>query len=298
MTEPFIRESGSGPTVVCMHASASSSTQWRALSEALSDRFRVVAVDLYGCGRTAAWPQQRPLGLDDEVALLEPVWRSAGPRFHIVGHSYGGAVALKAALTHGKRVASLTVYEPVLFGVLAEREPNGAAAAEIAAVRDDTRRLIAINDLEAAAGRFGSYWLGHDAWAALDPVRRAAMAVAMPSVMPQWQAAFADAISLQDFGQLSLPVQLLNGADSTPAARAVLRWIGSTLPQGLTQELPGCGHLGPVTMPERVNPVIEQFLVRHSHLGNGAGVRPAAPRAGLAHLPAGRDGTASIGGRA
>ena len=124
MTEPFIRESGSGPTVVCMHASASSSTQWRALSEALSDRFRVVAVDLYGCGRTAAWPQQRPLGLDDEVALLEPVWRSAGPRFHIVGHSYGGAVALKAALTHGKRVASLTVYEPVLFGVLAEREPN------------------------------------------------------------------------------------------------------------------------------------------------------------------------------
>ena len=81
MTEPFIRESGSGPTVVCMHASASSSTQWRALSEALSDRFRVVAVDLYGCGRTAAWPQQRPLGLDNEGRCLSPSGAAPGRGF-------------------------------------------------------------------------------------------------------------------------------------------------------------------------------------------------------------------------
>ena len=55
MTVPFFRESGSGTTVVCLHASASSSTPWRALSERLSDRFRVVAVDLHGCGMTPAW---------------------------------------------------------------------------------------------------------------------------------------------------------------------------------------------------------------------------------------------------
>lgn len=268
MTEPFVRESGSGPTVVCLHASASSAAQWRALSERLCDRFRIVAVDLHGCGGTAAWSQQRPLSLDDEVALLEPVWRSAGPRFHLVGHSYGGAVALKAALSHAQRVASLTVYEPVLFGLLAALDRDGAAAEEIASVRDDTRRLVAIEDFEAAASRFGIYWLGHGAWTALHPVRRAAMAVAMPSVLPQWQAAFADGISLQDLAGLSLPIQLLTGADSTLAARAVSRWIGSALQQGLTQDLPGCGHMGPVTAPDRVNPFIEQFLVRHSHLSN------------------------------
>jgi pimeloyl-ACP methyl ester carboxylesterase len=94
MTEPFVRESGSGPTVVCLHASASSSTQWRALAERLSGRFRVLAVDLHGCGRTSAWAQPRPLRLDNELALLDVVWRGAGARFHIVGHSYGGAVLM------------------------------------------------------------------------------------------------------------------------------------------------------------------------------------------------------------
>lgn len=76
-----------------------------ALSEALSNRFRVVAVDLHSCGRTAAWSRPRPLGLDDEVALLAPVWHRAGPWFHIVGHACGGAVALMAALRHAERVA-------------------------------------------------------------------------------------------------------------------------------------------------------------------------------------------------
>ena len=151
MTQPFVRESGSGPTVVCLHSSASTSAQWRALAEHLSDRFRVLAVDLHGCGRTPAWTQPRPLRLDDEVALLEPVWRSAGPNFHIVGHSYGGAVALKAALRHAGRIASLVVYEPVMFGLLTALEPGSAAANEITAVRNDTLALVASNDLDAAA---------------------------------------------------------------------------------------------------------------------------------------------------
>jgi len=86
LTEPFVRDSGHGTSVVCLHSSASNSSQWRALADRLSGRFRVLAVDLHGCGRTPAWTQNRPLRLDDEVALLDPVWRSAGQSFHIVGH--------------------------------------------------------------------------------------------------------------------------------------------------------------------------------------------------------------------
>lgn len=261
MTEPFVRDSGHGPAVVCLHSSASNSSQWRALAERLSARFRVLAVDLHGCGRTPAWTQNRPLRLDDEVALLDPVWRSAGPRFHIVGHSYGGAVALKAALRHAGRVASLVVYEPVMFGLLTALEPHSAAAGEISAVRDDTVRLVGSGDLDAAATRFGAYWLGLEAWAALPEARRLAMAAAMPSVMPQWQAAFADPTSLQDLAVLSMPIRLLGGVESTAAARAVSRLIGST-GQVQMEDLPGCGHMAPVTSPELVNPAIEQALMR------------------------------------
>ena len=221
MIEPFVRESGNGPTVVCLHSSASSSAQWRALAEQLSGRFRVLAVDLYGCGRTPAWTQPRPLRLDDEVALLDPVWRRAGEHFHIVGHSYGGAVAVSAAVRHAGRVASLTLYEPVMFGLLIRLEPDSAPAAEIDRVRADTLRLVESGDLDGAASRFGAYWLGGEAWAALPSSRQAAMAAAMPSVMPQWQAAFADPPSLQELSTLSMPIHLLCGANSTAAAPPV-----------------------------------------------------------------------------
>ena len=65
----FFREAGCGPAVVCMHSSASSSAQWRPLMDRLAGRFHTLAVDLYGSGKTPAWPGHRPLTLADEAAL-------------------------------------------------------------------------------------------------------------------------------------------------------------------------------------------------------------------------------------
>jgi pimeloyl-ACP methyl ester carboxylesterase len=109
---PYVREVGAGIPVVCIHASASSSGQWRALMERLSDRFRVIAVDLYGSGKTQVWPEGRPMYLDDELVLLRPVFRAAGESFHLVGHSYGAAVALKAALADQGRLISWSCMNP------------------------------------------------------------------------------------------------------------------------------------------------------------------------------------------
>ena len=106
-----IHQAAAGDPVVCIHASASSAGQWTSLVERLDDRFRPLAVDLHGAGRSPAWRGDRPLTLADEVALLEPALAATGARFHLVGHSYGGAVALKVALAHPHWVASLTVFD-------------------------------------------------------------------------------------------------------------------------------------------------------------------------------------------
>src|SRR5262245_5999765 len=68
------REVGAGGGVVCLHASASSSGQWRPLMDRLAGRFRTLAADLYGAGQSPAWPGDRPLWLADEVALLTPIF--------------------------------------------------------------------------------------------------------------------------------------------------------------------------------------------------------------------------------
>ena len=77
-----------------------------------------------------------------------------------MGHSYGAAVALKAALDAPGRVRSLTLFEPVLFSVLLRDDPDQAAAREIASVRDDTIAAVNRGDVAEAGRRFVDYWMG------------------------------------------------------------------------------------------------------------------------------------------
>jgi pimeloyl-ACP methyl ester carboxylesterase len=257
---PYFREAGSGTAVVCIHSSASSSGQWRALMERLADRFRVIAVDLYGSGKTAAWPQDQPMHLDDELALLSSVFRAAGDRFHLVGHSFGGAVALKAALADRDRLLSLVLYEPVLFSVLIADAPESAAAREIFAVRDDTIRLVDEGNFNASAQRFVDYWMGDGTWAATPEPRRPVLAAAMRAVKSQWHALFYEPTPLSAFAAVDVPTLLLTGTKSKTSALAVARLVTAVLPLVRIEEIEGVGHMAPVTHPDTVNPLIERFL--------------------------------------
>lgn len=256
----FFREAGRGAAVVCVHASASSSAQWRPLMDRLAGRFRTLAADLYGSGKSPMWPAVRPLSLADEVALLDPVLAAAGRRFHLVGHSYGGAVALRAALAAPGRVESLVLFEPVLFSVLTAEDPTQPAAREIAAVRDDTVRALERGDPRASGARFVDYWMGAGAWAAMPEPRREALAGAMTTVKAEWDAAFRERTPLSAFAELDVPVLCLTGSESPASSRAVARLLTKTLPRVTAVEIEGVGHMGPVTHPDRINTLIERYL--------------------------------------
>jgi len=258
---PYFREAGSGTAVICIHSGASSSGQWRALMERLADRFRVIAVDLYGSGKTTAWPQDQPMHLDDELALLSSVFRAAGDRFHLVGHSFGGAVALKAALADRDRLLSLVLYEPVLFSVLIADAPESAAAREIFAVRDDTIRLVDEGNFNASAQRFVDYWTGDGTWAATPEPRRPVLAAAVRAALKsQWHALFYEPTPLSAFAAVNVPTLFLTGTKSKASALAVARLVTAVLPLVRIEEIEGVGHMAPVTHPDTVNPVIERFL--------------------------------------
>ena len=107
--------------VIALHCSLGSGRQWTRLAEELGGNYRLIAPDLSGYGDNAG-PALLPLSLAEEVALLsERLDQIEGP-FHLVGHSYGGAVAFKIATASrfASRVRSLTLIEPVLPTLLAE----------------------------------------------------------------------------------------------------------------------------------------------------------------------------------
>ncbi|MGZ9031153.1 MAG: alpha/beta fold hydrolase, partial [Burkholderiaceae bacterium] len=185
------------PAVVLLHSSASASRQWRALTEQLAARFDVRAVDFHGHGVRPAWSGAKPLTLADEVALVEPILNAAGP-VHLVGHSYGGAVALKAAALHPSAVASVTVFEPVLFRWLFDAAPDSSAARQVIALAETMRKYLVRGDASRAAAPFLNYWAGVGTWEAMSIERRDAAAARMRSVLAHFDALFGDPLSPAD----------------------------------------------------------------------------------------------------
>lgn len=252
----YFRESGSGSSVVCIHSSASSSGQWRALLASLSKNYRAVAVDLYGYGKSPDWPAQRDIRLADEVALIAPVLSQA-ERFHLVGHSYGAHICLKIAADYPERIISLVLYEPTAFYLL---EPGADARLEIEAIRDETKRLLELGEDEQAAQRFVDYWVGSGAWLATPEQARAGISKGMRKVRYEWSTSFEPGYSLPQIQSLSMPIVLLTGERSTSAARGVVAALRKLLPAATVVEFDGLGHMGPVTHPEVVNEAIVRFL--------------------------------------
>jgi pimeloyl-ACP methyl ester carboxylesterase len=226
----------------------------------LAPQFHVLADDLYGYGEGPNWPVDRSLSLADEVALLEPVFRAAGEPFHLVGHSYGGAVALRAAMANPRRLRSLVLFEPVLFALLTAEDPDQPASHEIIAVRDDTTAAVDRGDVLAAAEQFVNYWMGPTAWSLTPDRQRVGVANAMPKVKAEWHAVFSEPTPLSEFARLDVPTLYLVGSESPSSSRKVADLLIGVLPRVVTCEIDGVGHMGPITHPEIVNATIETFL--------------------------------------
>jgi pimeloyl-ACP methyl ester carboxylesterase len=190
------------------------------------------------------------------------VLRAAGDRFHLVGHSYGGAVALKAALAQPERVLSLTLFEPVLFSLLMAEDPDQPGTREIAAVRVDTEAAVERGDLAAAGERFVDYWMGRGAWASMPEKRRLGIASGMRKVKSEFPALVEDPTPLSAFAGLDVETLFLVGERSPASSRGVARLLTSVLPRVTVVEIAGVGHMGPITHPEKINTEIEAFLAR------------------------------------
>jgi pimeloyl-ACP methyl ester carboxylesterase len=252
---------GAGPAVACLHSSGSSSGQWRRLIESRQAAHRFIAFDFHGHGRSpdfAGDAYELRLESDAVVSGLPP---SREP-IHLVGHSYGGAVALDLAVRHPGRFASVTVFEPVLFALL---DRGSAEFAEITSTGLAIVRAARGGDLRAASATFIDYWNGRRSWRALAAEQQDRVCARIVPVARHFEALFADPLPFERLRALRVPTLVLLGDRSPAPARAVSERLGA-LPFVTVESLPGIGHMGPITHPEEVNARIERHLLGSSTL--------------------------------
>jgi pimeloyl-ACP methyl ester carboxylesterase len=256
-------EAGSRETVLLLHSSASSAAQWRSLAEMLQAGCHVLAPDLYGYGETGPWRGDAPLRLADEVALAEAVLpRSHGP-VHLVGHSYGGAVALRFAVERPERLQSLTLIEPVAFHLLRDAPRDSADRAlfrEVAAIATCLAIAAARGDEASGMAEFVDYWNGVGAWTQMKPEQRAALACRAAKVTLDFEATMAEPTPIAALRRIDIPTLVLRGSASPLPTRRIAELLAEALPNARLRTIEGAGHMLPLTHREAVNAAIAEHL--------------------------------------
>src|SRR5262245_60807979 len=160
--------------VIALHCSGASPAQWCDLAGALGGTYQMLAPEHYGC--TQPWTGEHAFTLADEAARTLELIDDNDDKVHLVGHSYGGGVALTVALARPQRIASMALYEPSAFHLLPGMGAAGREAqAEITAIARRVGDGLVTGEYAAAAAAFVNYWNGPGSWQALRPELRQAL---------------------------------------------------------------------------------------------------------------------------
>ena len=252
-------DEGRGEPVVLIHSSVSGNRQWRALTDALKDRYRVLAVNLFGYGETTPWPAVAPQSLYAQAQLVLVLCENLGAPVHLVGHSFGGSVALKAASLLGQRVGKLILLEPNPFYLL-EQHRRAEAFLEARSLRDHVKCFGALGDWPRVGERFADYWLGDGSWSAMPEKRRAAFAEALLPNFHEWDAVMDERTPLEAWQALTARTLVVSDAATRLPIREIVAIFAEACPQWSFKAIAEGGHMAPLTHPQAINPIVRDFL--------------------------------------
>ena len=257
--------SNENETVLLLHSSASSSSQWRALSALLESQFQVLTPDLYGYGASPEWPGREPITLAHEAAAVSALLGNDDRPVHVVGHSYGGAVALKLALARHIRLQSLTLIEPVAFYLLRNDTQETELYEEVCRIGNSVRQAVARGDYWGGMARFIDYWSGTGTWDRLAEEKRAALALRTPKVALDFHTTTAEDTPLSVYSHISAPVLILRGEYAPAPTQRIAELLAHAIPASHLQTVPDAGHMAPLTHKEFVNKAIRRHLLQNAY---------------------------------
>ncbi|MET8364439.1 alpha/beta hydrolase [Micromonospora sp. NPDC005194] len=293
----WAEEAGSGPPLVLCHGGPGLWDYFDDVTDLLRDHARTVRWDQRGCGRSE---RRGPYSVARSIADLDAVRdQLAGPRMHLLGHSWGAHLALRYALEHPDRVNGLIYvsgtgidpdrgwhphYEQNLrlrLGKHRDRWETLGAHARTPA--EDHERAILQWSADFAnpgtalqhAEHMATPWLGinYDCNAAIN-------------------AEVKQELGNNDLArrcrELELPVLIVDGTEDIRPRWAVDS-LHQALPNAQRVSLAGAGHLPWVENPDEFRRAVSRFLARHSRDTDGWIHREPPDRS--------RDGDASLGSR-
>jgi len=247
-------ECGRGPTVVLVPGSCSTGAAWRPVISRWEGRFRCVTMSLLGYGGTVERRVAEDADMSREAEILESVVRRAACPVHLVGHSFGGLVALAVALRNRVPLLSLAILE--------------AAAPEILRSKGEHRHYRAFREMteayfrafhageKAAISSMIDFYGGSGAFASL-PQRVRDYAVEATAVnILDWATAYGFQPTPDSLASIEVPTLVLWGGASHPAVQRANELLSLCIANASAVALAGAAHFMIATHAKQVAELI------------------------------------------
>jgi pimeloyl-ACP methyl ester carboxylesterase len=253
---------GVGEPVVFVHGAVSDLRMWREQVEAFSHHFRAISYSLRGhwpAEPEKAKPYLRSLHTLDLIGFLNALDLK---KVHLVGHSFGGAIALLTALENPDLVASLVLGEPSPFlSLFGETEVDFLANQKLGF--EEAYLLAQRGYTEAAVRQFLNVIVGADV---LDQLPRAARAVVMDNALtlaPMLDHYFeSPPVSRDQLKKLTIPVLLISGEFSPKIAVVNNNLLHNSLPNSKEVTLHSGSYGLHIENPSGFNQLVLNFFAK------------------------------------
>lgn len=252
---------GGARPVLALHCSLAHAGAWSGLAEALHG-ITITAMDFIGHGRARDWDGVEDLHAQstaEAIAMAETLGQ--GQPIDLIGHSFGGTVALRIAATRPDLVRSLTLVEPVFFA--AARAAQDPAWDEFFTDHRAFGALIATGDRLEAARQFHAMWGAGEPFEELPPRMQDYIRDRIHLITAPWSFILDDAPGLLAPGRLEkirVPVLLVEGNLSPDIVGAVNGALARRLPHATRMTVPGAGHMLPISHPAQLAPLVTAHL--------------------------------------
>jgi len=246
--------SGCGPCVVFLHSSLSSSRQWHNLAKQLEPDFTCINIDLLGYGAADPVLDENGYSFDTEVQRINSIISHAVGKapYHLVGHSCGGAIALKMTVDSPAQVLSLSIYEPVAFHLLADSQQQKEQVINFA------NKLNLLKPKQACQV-FVDYWNGDGFFNGLPDNLANSLVSAIDKVKLDFKGIFSEVYQLEDLSRILCPCLVLYGKYTKEVSRELTMHIINALNNVTSNEVQA-GHMAPVSHPQLVEPIVCEFI--------------------------------------
>jgi pimeloyl-ACP methyl ester carboxylesterase len=255
--------------VLALHCSFGSGRQWSKLSKELESTHHVHAPDLSGYGSRLG-ETALPTTLADEVAGLGDVLDRLDEPIHLVGHSYGGAVAFKIAASarFARRVRSLTLIEPVLPTLLKDDAADQRLHDQFAQLGRNVSADLWSGLYMEAIERFMSYWNGSGPVERVSAETLVRMIQSVDKIAYDFEAVLAERNVISGAVGLDVPTLLISGGLSPYLTQRIVSRLVPLIRQSDVYHFPSAGHMIPLSHAEIINPLIVAHIRRTDDLAS------------------------------